>query len=582
MTRCALAAALAVCCVPTHAADAPGGVLMQAMRDELARSMDTLQMEQMERPYFIAYRVNDIEALQATARFGALTSSSSTRTRSLSVEVRLGSRTLDNTNFMPSRLGGSPATRSILLPLEDDYRELRRQLWLTTDAAYKHALETLAKKRAALKTRSREDVPDFSTESPQASYGELQSEELRTGRVEGLARRLSGVFREMPHVDDSRASTVTRNRTRYYVDSEGSAFVEFRPSVQVLAQARTQAADGMVLQDFETFYADRWHELPDEDAIIERVRAMGASLASRRAADYVERYSGPMLFEGQAAAELLAQALAPRLLAIRVPVAENPNMDGFLTSLRNPFVDKIGARVLPRFLGVTDDPTLGVCADAPMLGGYAVDDNGVPAGPTPLVENGVLKSLLASRNPIAGILRSSGNQRGDFLLPSNLVVAARRGMTAEELHEEFMLLVEERGNDFGVVVRRVANPTLKLDPRDSARSAPAQLNVDRLVRAFKVFPDGREEPIRKVELSTISDANFKEIIAASAASSGHTLPLVLYNSAVLRVTSAFFGVSPAQSVVSVCTPDLLFEELTVRKPPGNVPRPPVAAHPFFD
>ena len=35
-------------------------------------------------------------------------------------------------------------------------------------------------------------------------------------------------------------------------------------------------------------------------------------------------------------------------------------------------------------------------------------------------------------------------------------------------------------------------------------------------------------------------------------------------------------------VVTVSVPDLLFEELTLRNPSGNVPHPPVAKHPYFD
>ena len=102
-------------------------------------------------------------------------------------------------------------------------------------------------------------------------------------------------------------------------------------------------------------------------------------------------------------------------------------MRGYAASLRNPFVDKIGARVLPRSLDVRDDPTIDGNDAGPLLGGYAVDGDGVPAGPTPLIERGVLRTLLAGRNPIAGILQSTGNQRGEMLMPSNLLVTTERG-----------------------------------------------------------------------------------------------------------------------------------------------------------
>ena len=61
----------------------------------------------------------------------------------------------------------------------------------------------------------------------------------------------------------------------------------------------------------------------------------------------------------------------------------------------SPFVDKIGARVLPRFLGAVDDPTLTEVDGTLLLGGYSADDDGIPAGATTLIQRGTLKTLAA-------------------------------------------------------------------------------------------------------------------------------------------------------------------------------------------
>ena len=45
---------------------------MNAMRDELARSMQSLKIEQMGNPYFLAYRVDKIKGFQVSASFGAI------------------------------------------------------------------------------------------------------------------------------------------------------------------------------------------------------------------------------------------------------------------------------------------------------------------------------------------------------------------------------------------------------------------------------------------------------------------------------------------------------------------------------
>lgn len=123
-------------------------VVMKAMRDELARSMANLQMENLEKPYFISYSVQETEAAVVSASLGSLLSSNENRLRILHVEVRVGNPALDNTNFFsyPTMTSGmvSMFAGTIQLPLDDDYNELRRQIWLATDGVYKKALEDLA------------------------------------------------------------------------------------------------------------------------------------------------------------------------------------------------------------------------------------------------------------------------------------------------------------------------------------------------------------------------------------------------------------------------------------------------------
>ena len=110
------------------------------MRDELVRSTDTLQLEELERPYFIEYAVVDTELTVIEATFGASVRNDQTHMRSLRVDVRVGSHELDNSEFVagPSfiRIGRFPRN----LVRDDDYDALRHDLWLATDAAYKEGL----------------------------------------------------------------------------------------------------------------------------------------------------------------------------------------------------------------------------------------------------------------------------------------------------------------------------------------------------------------------------------------------------------------------------------------------------------
>ena len=554
-----LGAALALG-LPGWAADhagAPDGVLMQAMRDELHRSMQSLVMENMEKPYFLAYRVDEVEGFNVSARFGALVTSSRSHRRTLTVELRVGSPDFDNTNFLVGLGSGA----SLSLPLEDDYGEIRRQLWLATDLAYKQAQKVLASKRAAHQNRTREEMPDFAAAVPTRTFDEADASTWTPEAAESLTRDLSALFKEFAAIHQSRVHTEVSNRRSYYLSSEDTAYIHARPSVRLRAWASTQASDGTVLEDSVQFHA-RSDPLPDRETLAQRVVAMADTLSARREAEPLDRYSGPVLFEGQAAAELFAEVFAPRLLAVRVPSASDSNFERTAARARNPFADKLGARVLPRFLDVRDDPTINRYGEGQLHGGYRVDDEGVPSARTILVERGRLKTLLASRNPAEGIPSSTGNRRGIAPSPSNLIVGTDRGLSESELRDEFLALVRERGNDFGIVVRR-------LDGRSE------------VVGAAKLYPDGREVPIRKAELSGVSESTFKDIVAVSDTPTVHTLRFPNSRTSILRRTSAVFGSPRYDMTGSVVIPDLLFEEVSLRKPLGNRPLPPVAAHPHF-
>ncbi len=560
-------------------------VVERALRDELARSMEELRLEELERPYFISYRVDDLHTVVVEASLGSLLASGEDRQRYLHLELRVGDYELDSSNFLsfPS-FGGTQIVSTFggvtPLPLEDDYREIRRQVWLATDAAYKQALEDLAKKKAALQNKRRTDeVPDFSRAEPveiRATAAPLDAD--RAGG-ERLAEELSALFRALPHVATSQVDYhVSRVFTRY-VNSEGTFYTRTYSDVVVAVKAAAQAADGHWIEDYVTAFGRRPEDLPASAELVRRVEEMGARLAALADAELLERYNGPVLFEAEAAAELLAQVFVPKLLAQRRPVAGDERMGRMAAARESDFKDRLGARVLPRFLSVTDDPTASATDGRDLYGGYPVDDEGVVGGPTKLVERGFLKTLLADRTPVAGVTGSSGNARAGGVAPSNLFFRVERdGMTPEELRRELAVWVADRGAEYGVVVKKIGSPFFQaLDDRLASMVSFAGGGEDAvapIVEAYKVYPDGREELLRNVEISGLSVQSFREIVAAAAEPETFHRPF-------RPVSGNPFGRFSRQiPLVSLVVPSLLFEELTLKRPSGEVPQPPAVPHPL--
>ena len=82
-------------------------------------------------PYFLSYTVRDTNFISIRAIYGALAESSTGRTRSADVQVRVGDPKLDNTHGTHR---GS-AVNSLQLPLGDDREALTRSCgWLQTPA----------------------------------------------------------------------------------------------------------------------------------------------------------------------------------------------------------------------------------------------------------------------------------------------------------------------------------------------------------------------------------------------------------------------------------------------------------------
>ena len=558
--------------VPLAAPLAEDSVLMRAMRDELVRSMAELRLEGAEKPYFLAYRVQERTEGGATAGLGGLLSASEFVVRQLFVEVRVGDYGFDNTNFRSMASGGAMSPNIAVLSVDDDYDTLRRQIWLATDIAYKRALDQLAGKRAALQNQTQvKSVPDFS-EMPPHRYDGGMDGQLDISPGPALARDASTAMRGMAHLSRSEVRVRTYLERTWFVNSEGSEFVRETPYIELHALAATQAVDGTELEDFVALWVRRWEDLPAPAVLAEHVRAMTQRLEQRREADHMERYAGPVLFEGQAAAELVSQVFGPRLVAVRLPTFDNPAMQQRAARFRNPFLDKIGSRVLPRFLSMVSDPTIEALDGVPLLGGQPVDDDGLPAQRTQLVERGILKTLLSTRVPIAEVSNSTASRWRDMTVPGSFFVTPSRGLGDGELKQELFALAAERGLDHAIIVRRIGSRLATLNRRSSRYARDGRSSVEPLIGAYKAFPDGREELIPIAVLSTLSESDFRNIVDVSEGTSRHDTGF----SPVADGGVTGFATWP----VSVITPALLFEDVTVGRPTANIPTPPLTPHPL--
>ncbi len=588
----ALLATAALAASPTSGSG--DNAVLRAMRDELERSKARLVLPGEPKPYFIAYAVEDYDQITVSASFGAIQSNSHDRRRFLRAWVRVGDPTLDNSNFFRTS-GFGPSAGVEWIQLDDDYDALRREMWLATDRAYKDAVEALEAKRGAMKDEAAPaddvGVPDFSTEKPAHVVVPGSPPKVPdAATLAALAKRLSEVFRDFPQIQSDLVTISAATSERDFLSTEGAETRVPQSLVRVEIVCSTQADDGMEVHDFATFAAPSLEGLPPAADLAKEARRVAAELVTLRAAPVASDYSGPVLFEGRAAAQLVRVMLSGALSGTPPARSDAPSMAG-LYGQDTPFASKVGLRVLPLGYRVEDDPGLRAWHGLPLLGGYPADDEGVPPQKATLVENGKLKGFLMSRTPRKGFLQSNGHGRTTLSgeprgMIGNLIVIppAKEALSSAALRQRLLSEARDEGYSYGIVVRLLDDASITRQLGDSSRSVFGHGSDDSPalpapVVLVKVTADGKEEWVRGATLGNLPIRALRDVLAAGRE------PQVL--SYFVTGGGAFSSTAPASTPsifvipASIVAPSLLVKDLDVKKPSGSNPKLPLLAHPYF-
>ena len=553
-------------------------IILKAMHDELARSM-TLKLMNLEAPYYIEYEVDDARQYSAVSSLGALISSSDNRFRSPRVHVRVGNYDFDNTNYVGS--GFNFGSRyDVRLPLDDSYGVLRQSLWLATDQSYKSALEAISRKRAALRNITvSEKLPDFSKTQPTKLLEPQVKDPAHLEDWLQRTRTLSSIFLESAKLKNSSAEFSNLDGTHYFLNTEGSELRQHSSLSVVRLRAVSQAADGMLLRDFAVFESREASRLPGQAEMERAARALAKHVSDLAQAPMGENYSGPVLFEGVAGSQIFAEVLGKNLALTRKPVLE-PGSPGSVPA--SELEGRQGVRVLPEMFQVVDDPLQTEYQGHQLFGSFTVDDEGTKAEPLTIIDKGVLKNFLLTRQPIRGFATSNGRARlpGSFgarsAAPSNLFVQASETSTVAQLRQKLIEICTQRGKPYGLLVRKMDFPSSA--SLDEARRLLAGQNgthaVSMPVLIYKVFVDGHEELVRGLRFRGLNVRSLKDILAAGDDSNAFDY---LENG----FPFALMGAGSEASEVSVIAPSILIDDLELLPLEDELPKLPIVPPPVL-
>lgn len=541
--------------------------VFDGMKAELQRAQ-TLSLGQLDKPYYISYALDEGHVWSGSSTFGGLVSQSDSKFRIPEVHLRVGDYKFDNTNFAG---GGSGGARYDLrgFPLEDDPLVIRQYLWLTTDSAYKGALQTIARKRAALRSVTVSDqLPDFAPAKKFTLLHEFQPATFDNKTWNERIKKASAVFNAFPALRTSLVEYSAVDGFHRFVNTEGTEVKRQEAAGSVQIRASGQAADGMLVRDWALFYTNDLATMAPEADVVKAAREVGEQVLKIAAAPLGENYSGPILFEGMAAPQLLAEVLGRNLHIARKAVAAS---GGASQAAATELEGRRGVRIMPEFFDVVDDPT------RPGFGHEEVDDEGVPDQKLSLVEKGVLKDFLRTRLPVRGYTESNGRSRlsGSSPAPTNLIITAQETSPIADLKKKMIDLCQQRGLNYGIIIRKMDFPSTA--PLDEARKilAAAGANgkaVSQPLYVYKLYADGREELIRGVRIRGLNARSLKDILAAGNDS-------ITFNYMENGAPFALLGYGQSSAAVSIVAPSVMIDDLELIKIDDELPKLPVAPAP---
>jgi hypothetical protein len=473
-------------------------VVLQAMQDELKRSMTELKYEGHEAPFFISYGIADVTNYSAYAVLGALVQSGEYKNRDKSVRILVGNYEF-NDESLNSNSYSDPTSAEVALPTDDDYNGIRRALWATTDAVYRGAAEQYKKHQATLKEKDKKisDVPhrELAKVPVVRKVEAVRSYSLDKAKWDNYCRQLSAVFIAYPDLKSSKVSINISQGTQYFVNSEGTTVVIPFTRAMLHCRIEVKNKNGDVAFDNIGYQVTAPEDLPS----IEKVQAEAKAMAERliKSGDEItleDDYSGPVLFIGAAAVQVFSNIFLTSRDGL-MATDNIPNINENRPDAGNTMDNRIGKIIVDNSLSIYARAPLRKFNGETLLGSYNIDEEGVvPADQLVLVEKGILKNLMNDRSLSRPGQTATGHANG----PGVLEVVSDKGISQQALKQALIEAARKEGLDFAIIVR---------ESSESGQGISKFYKVD--------LATGKEELLRRVRLGSVALKNLKRIAGVS-------------------------------------------------------------------
>ncbi len=535
--------------------------VMIALTKELNRSFEKLENSEKEPMYFLGYEIHDTRSYNLSGQLGAIANENDYHYRSVTIDVRIGDKKLDNTHQVKGSMGMSRwSPEFAYICREDDEKALRSDIWLATDKAYKSARDQYMKIKTnkAMTADEEDQSDDFTTEPPSRYYEKVSMPEIDKTVWNKRIKKLSSTFNKYPFIIYSTLNLNVNVINRYIINSEGTKVVTGNPYISLSYSIVARTEDGMIMRRYKDYHGKSMADLPTDKEIISDMEQSADELEIILKAPLAEPYIGPAIFEARAAGVYFHEILGHRLEGHRQKLEKQGQT----------FAKKLDKKITADFLNIYDDATLERWKDGKFLRGfYKYDDEGIPVKRIKLVENGILKNFLMSRSPIKNFSKSNGHGRrsqgrGVVARMGNTIIEPSTTVPRAKLRKMLIEEIKKQGKPYGLIFVDISGG-LTVTGRGSGQI----FKVNPLL-VYRVYADGRpDEAVRGVDIVGTPLTSFNRIIAAGDD---------------FGIFNGTCGAESGSVPVSAISPSILFSEIEVEKKFKVSEKPPILPPPHHD
>ncbi|MBR2081608.1 MAG: hypothetical protein IJ876_01120 [Elusimicrobiaceae bacterium] len=489
--------------VAVQAASLPNNIYMKAMKDEIKRSMAKLRRPGVEKPYFIAYKLEQLTwGEEAVASFGA-PYSTTVRDSQLNAYawVDIGNAQKDSMGFAHAAYYAPYAYRPRSgTNLPKSYDGIRHTLWQLTDRAYTFAAETYQQKQAyerSKQTDKKDSLPDV-IPAKQVNYVEeinplpvYDANHMRKWVKEQSVRG-----KEYPFIEQFTVSVSPVQKDSYYLNSKDGFYQKSIAAVQVEWQAQIRNRDGFKRKYGRTLW------LPDfssenkalaatyTDGFLEDLQAFNTAVKG-------ESYIGPVLLMPEAAGRFIYEELVQNFQNLKGLASDGEAVD---TTMGKFSIE--GQRVMAPGITVWDEPLRREANGIPLGGFTPVDDEGVAAQTLKLVEQGRVVDLPRTTRPLDDKKPSNGHalithQSMPRERLSNVWVEPAEPLAWDDLVSTFLDRCRELDLEYGYVLHQWPGPY-----------------NENLPVWERVYLDGTSEFVYGLKIDGLTTRSLRDILAA--------------------------------------------------------------------